>query len=91
MLKAIYRFNSILIKIPNQLFTDLERTISKVIWKDKKQTNKKTRIAKAILNYIRISCGITIPNLKLYYRAIVIKKKNKNKQKNALYWTMTGR
>jgi hypothetical protein len=34
LLKAIYRFNAIPNKIPNQFFIDLERTICKVIWKD---------------------------------------------------------
>jgi hypothetical protein len=75
--KAIYRFNAIPIKIPTQFVIELERAICKFIW-NKKQTNKKTnkqkkpRIAKTILNKKRTSWGITIPELKLYYRAIVI-------------------
>jgi hypothetical protein len=68
LLKAIYRFHAIPIKILTQFFNKLERKICKFTW-----NNKKSRTAKTLLKDKRTSGGITMPDLKLYNKAIVIK------------------
>jgi hypothetical protein len=66
--EAIYRFNAIPFKILTQFFTNLERTILKFEWK-----NKKHRIAKTILNNNTTARGISISDFELYYRPTAIK------------------
>jgi hypothetical protein len=66
--KAIYRFNAIPIRIPTH-FLKLNREGNLQINLEKKEA----RIGKTLLNDKRTSGGIIMPDLKLYYRAIVIK------------------
>jgi hypothetical protein len=78
LLKAIYKFSAIPIKIPIQLFIGPISKIFNFILK-----NNKPRKAKTILNNKRSSIESTISDLE-YHRVTLIKKKKKTKQNTCL-------
>lgn len=64
--KAIYRFNAMHIEICTSFFTDTEQKVLTFVWEQ-----ERPQTAKAIQRKNNKAEGITLPDFKPYYKAVV--------------------